>query len=53
MFSYSSISAIYGNPGQVSYVGANSFLDNFHIGDDHKVLPPQPLTGVYWVMLDL
>ena len=27
--SYSSISAIYGNPGQVSYVGANSFLDNF------------------------
>lgn len=26
---YSSISAIYGNPGQVSYVGANSFLDNF------------------------
>ncbi len=27
--SYSSISAIYGNPGQVSYVGASSFLDNF------------------------
>ncbi|HWY12930.1 MAG TPA: SDR family NAD(P)-dependent oxidoreductase, partial [Bacteroidia bacterium] len=27
--SYSSISAVYGNPGQVSYVGANSFLDNF------------------------
>ncbi len=27
--SYSSISAIYGNPGQVSYVAANSFLDNF------------------------
>ena len=27
--SFSSISAIYGNPGQVSYVGANSFLDNF------------------------
>ncbi len=26
---YSSISAIYGNPGQVSYVGANSFIDNF------------------------
>jgi len=26
---YSSISAVYGNPGQVSYVGANSFLDNF------------------------
>jgi polyketide synthase 12 len=26
---YSSISAIYGNPGQVSYVAANSFLDNF------------------------
>ncbi|MFH1319653.1 MAG: SDR family NAD(P)-dependent oxidoreductase [Bacteroidota bacterium] len=26
---YSSISAIYGNPGQVSYVGASSFLDNF------------------------
>lgn len=27
--SYSSISAVFGNPGQVSYVGANSFLDNF------------------------
>ncbi len=27
--SYSSISSIYGNPGQVSYVGANQFLDNF------------------------
>jgi acyl transferase domain-containing protein/NADPH:quinone reductase-like Zn-dependent oxidoreductase/surfactin synthase thioesterase subunit/NADP-dependent 3-hydroxy acid dehydrogenase YdfG len=27
--SFSSISSIYGNPGQVSYVGANSFLDNF------------------------
>ncbi|MFB6258520.1 MAG: SDR family NAD(P)-dependent oxidoreductase, partial [Flavobacteriales bacterium] len=26
---YSSISAVFGNPGQVSYVGANSFLDNF------------------------
>jgi len=26
---YSSISAVYGNPGQVSYVGGNSFLDNF------------------------
>jgi acyl transferase domain-containing protein/NADPH:quinone reductase-like Zn-dependent oxidoreductase/surfactin synthase thioesterase subunit/aryl carrier-like protein len=27
--SYSSVSAVYGKPGQVSYVGANSFLDNF------------------------
>ena len=27
--SYSSVSAIYGNPGQVSYIAANSFLDNF------------------------
>ncbi len=26
---YSSISAIYGNPGQVSYVSGNTFLDNF------------------------
>jgi NADPH:quinone reductase-like Zn-dependent oxidoreductase/surfactin synthase thioesterase subunit/NADP-dependent 3-hydroxy acid dehydrogenase YdfG/aryl carrier-like protein len=26
---YSSISSIYGNPGQVSYVGGNSFLENF------------------------
>jgi len=26
---YSSISSIYGNPGQVSYVAGNSFLENF------------------------
>jgi acyl transferase domain-containing protein/NADPH:quinone reductase-like Zn-dependent oxidoreductase/surfactin synthase thioesterase subunit/NAD(P)-dependent dehydrogenase (short-subunit alcohol dehydrogenase family)/phospholipid N-methyltransferase/aryl carrier-like protein len=43
--SYSSISAIYGNPGQVSYVGANSFLDNFSYWRRAQGLPA---TTINW-----
>ena len=43
--SYSSISAIYGNPGQVSYVGANSFLDNFSAWRRAQGLPA---TTINW-----
>lgn len=43
--SYSSISAIYGNPGQVSYVGANSFLDNFSSWRRSQGLPA---TTINW-----
>ncbi|NRA11946.1 MAG: SDR family NAD(P)-dependent oxidoreductase, partial [Crocinitomicaceae bacterium] len=43
--SYSSISAIYGNPGQVSYVGANSFLDNF---SQWRRAQGLPATTVNW-----
>jgi acyl transferase domain-containing protein/NADPH:quinone reductase-like Zn-dependent oxidoreductase/surfactin synthase thioesterase subunit/ubiquinone/menaquinone biosynthesis C-methylase UbiE len=43
--SYSSISAIYGNPGQVSYVGANSFLDNFSAWRRAQNLPA---TTINW-----
>ena len=43
--SYSSISAIYGNPGQVSYVGGNSFLDNF---SSYRRSLGLPATTVNW-----
>ena len=43
--SYSSISAIYGNPEQVSYVGANSFLDNFSSWRRSQGLPA---TTINW-----
>ncbi|MCH7534442.1 MAG: SDR family NAD(P)-dependent oxidoreductase, partial [Bacteroidetes bacterium] len=42
---YSSISAVYGNPGQVSYVGGSSFLDNFSSWRRQKNLPS---TTINW-----